>query len=60
MTKPEQPNMFTPPKDYTAEEINEIADWLGDLTLQQLFFLRDSYFAFIAMQTLHMESKHVH
>lgn len=45
---------------YTNEEINEIADWINDLTLQQLFFLRDSYFAFIAMQTLHMENKNVH
>lgn len=47
-------------ENYSNEEINEIAEWMNELTLEQLFFLKNSYAAFIAMETMHMESKHVH
>ncbi len=47
---------YEPKPSYSDEEINEIADWMNDLTLDQIFFLRDSYVAFIAMQTIHMEN----
>lgn len=28
---------------YSDEEINELAEWMGDLTIKQLFFLKESY-----------------
>ena len=45
---------------YSDKEINEISDWLNELTIDQLFFLRDSYQAFLAMQTINMENNLVH
>lgn len=47
-------------KEFTNDEINEIAEWMNTLTLEQLFFLKSSYEAFVAMQTLPMESSYVH
>lgn len=48
------------PKGFTDKEINEMSEWLNDLSLQQLFFLKSSYEAFLAMELVHMESPHVH
>lgn len=47
-------------QEYTDEEIQELADWYEELTIAQLFFLRDSmndYWDFIKQ---HMETSYVH
>lgn len=36
---------------YTDDEINELAEWLEDLTLKQAFFLKDSYEAMLNAQS---------
>lgn len=51
---------YEKPREYTSQEINEIAEWLNDLTLEQIFFLKKSYEAFVAMETINMESPYVH
>lgn len=35
---------------YSDDEINELADWFQDLTIKQLFFLKQSYDAMQVMQ----------
>lgn len=35
---------------YTDREINEIAEWAQDLTLKQLFFLKESYESFLKIE----------
>lgn len=45
---------------YTDEEINELAEWLEELTLKQAFFLKESYEAFLKMKTTHEADNHVH
>lgn len=36
--------MFTTQDDiYSDEDINELSEWLEDLTLKQIFFLKESY-----------------
>lgn len=35
--------------EFTDKEINELADWLNSLTAKQMFFLKDSYEGFVAM-----------
>lgn len=35
--------------EYTDQEINELAEWLEDLTLKQAFFLKESYEAHLSM-----------
>lgn len=45
---------------YTDEEINELAEWAESLTIKQLFFLKESYEAFLIMKTMPMESLNVH
>lgn len=35
---------------YTDEEINELASWFEDLTIKQLFFLKYSYEALMALE----------
>jgi uncharacterized protein YpbB len=32
---------------YTDEEINELAEWLEDLTLKQAFFLKESFQSYL-------------
>lgn len=34
-------------ESYTDEEINELAEWLDDLTLKQAFFLKESFQAYL-------------
>lgn len=47
---------------YTDEEINELAEWIEDLTLKQAFFLKESYEGFLKAQATEYsgESSHVH
>lgn len=45
---------------FTDEEINEIADWLESLTIQQLFFLKESYEALLQSYAHEAGSSHVH
>lgn len=35
---------------YTDEEINELAEWLENLSLKQTFFLKESYEAYLEAQ----------
>ena len=35
---------------YSDKEINELAEWLGDLTLKQTFFLKESYESFMKIE----------
>ncbi len=49
-----------PRAEYSDEEVNELSDWLNDLTIAQLFFLKQSYDAFLAMEAIQMGSLHVH
>lgn len=35
---------------YSYEEVNELAEWIQDLTLKQAFFLKESYEAYLNAQ----------
>lgn len=37
-------------ESYTDEDINNIAEWLNNLTFRQLMFLKDSYEAMLKEQ----------
>ena len=43
--------------EYTDEEINELAEWLEDLTLKQAFFLKDTYEAHLRLQANEHQGK---
>jgi hypothetical protein len=45
---------------YTDEEINELAEWLEDLTLKQCFFLKDTYESWLKQNALSYGNSHVH
>lgn len=46
---------------YTDEQINELAEWLQDLTLKQAFFLKESYEGYLNEMALSCgETRHVH
>ncbi len=45
-----QKEQVTKPEIYTDQEINEIAEWAQDLTLKQLFFLKESYESMLKIQ----------
>lgn len=45
---------------YSDQEIIEVAEWLNELSLQQLIFLKQSYDAFLSMEAMHMGNTHVH
>lgn len=47
-------------ESYTDEEINDLAEWLEDLTLRQAFFLKDSYEGFLNAQATESGNTHVH
>ena len=34
-------------ESYTDDEINELAEWMEELTLKQAFFLKDSFQAYL-------------
>ena len=38
-----KPKKVDEPYEYTDEQINEIAEWLEDLTLSQIFFIKRCY-----------------
>ena len=44
MDKPQAPEKTT----YTDQEINELAEWVNDLTIEQIFFLKKTYQTFVA------------
>lgn len=46
---------------YSDKEINELAEWAESLTIKQLFFLKESLEAFLAMEAFsQVGSTHVH
>lgn len=45
---------------YTQEEVDELGEWFAELTLKQAFFLKESYEAYLRMEMIDMESRHVH
>lgn len=45
---------------YTDKEINELAEWLEDLTLKQAFFLKESYEVFLRQQLAREMDLNVH
>lgn len=47
-------------ENYTNDEINELAEWLEDLTLKEAFFLKESYESFLKLKTAHEVDIHVH
>lgn len=44
-------------QEYTDEQINDLADWLEDLTLKQAFFLKETYEAHMRQQALAASKK---
>lgn len=48
------------PDAYTDEEINELAEWLEDLTLRQAFFLKESYEQLLQLQAHEAGQAYVH
>lgn len=46
--------------EYTDEEINDLAEWLEDLTLKQAFFLKESYEGYLMQQAQAVEANFVH
>lgn len=45
---------------YSDEEINELAEWLEDLTLKQAFFLKESYEAMLRFKAAEIGNGMVH
>lgn len=46
--------------EYTDEEINEVAAWWSDLTLEQIFFLKTSYEEMLKAQAREQGHEYVH
>lgn len=47
-------------ENYTDAEVNELAEWLEELTLKQCFFLKESFENYINMKQMHEADIHVH
>lgn len=45
---------------YTDEEVNELAEWLQDLTLKQAFFLKESYEGYLNQQATSCGGEYAH
>ena len=60
MSKPKALSKSQEQTAYTDEEINELSEWLEELTLKQVFFLKDSYEAYLNQQAQACEAQHVH
>lgn len=45
---------------YTDEEINELAEWMEDLTLKQAFFLKESYEEMLLIKANELGQAYVH
>jgi hypothetical protein len=45
--------------DFSSTEINEVADWLNDLSFEQLIFLKQSYEAMLKFQAQACGSEYV-
>lgn len=50
---------FSQKQAYTDDEINALADWASDLTIEQLMFLKDCHEQMMAMQLLESGQKYV-
>ncbi len=50
----------TDKSSYSDDEINELAEWLDDLTLRQAFYLKESFEAFLQMQAHEYGNGFVH
>lgn len=48
-----------PSSEYTDEEINELAEFFRDLTIEQAFYLKDSYESFLLMYAKECGSEYV-
>lgn len=46
--------------EYSDKEINELAEWLEELTLKEAFFLKESYEGYLKKRLMHEVDKHVH
>lgn len=55
-----KPKLELAKRTYTNEQINELADWVNNLTIDQLLFLKDSYENFMAIQLAQEGCTHVH
>ena len=51
---------MTETPEFSDKEINEIADWLQELTLPQLSFLMKSYEELLKAQAREQGHEHVH
>lgn len=47
-------------KRYSDKELNELAEWLQDLSLDQAFFIKQSYEGFLKAQAQTSGCEHVH
>lgn len=46
-----QKDLVLPKKEiYSDQEVNEMAEWVQDLSLKQLFFLKESYESMLKIQ----------
>lgn len=45
---------------YTDQEINDLAEWLEELTLKQAFFLKESYESYLVTMAHETGCMHVH
>lgn len=48
------------PDEYTDAQVNELAEWIEDLTFRQLFFLKETYGAYLNGQAMEVGNNHVH
>lgn len=47
-------------EEYSDEEVNELAEWLQDLSIKQAFFLKESYEAYLNQQIQACDSTFMH
>jgi hypothetical protein len=45
--------------EYSAKEINEMAEWLNELSFEQLMFLKDSYESMLQVRAQECNSTYV-
>ncbi len=41
-------------ESYSSEQVDELQEWIENLTLRQAFFLKDTYGAFLMQQALEL------
>ncbi len=47
-------------ESYSDDQINELSEWLDDLTLKQVFFIKESYEGLLKSQANSCDSAYVH